>query len=789
MKAHVLGFPRIGADRELKKALEAYWIGKTSLADLEQVGQELRARHWAQQAESGLDVVTVGDFAFYDQILSTSALLGVVPERFGPVTGEVDLDTQFRMARGRAPTGADTVAQEMTKWFDTNYHYLVPELTADQSFRIGSTRLFDEVREAQAQGHTAKVVLTGPLTYLWLGKCAGDEFQKLDLLAGLLPVYADILTQLAALGVEWVQIDEPILSLDLPVIWQAAFESVYNRLQRRDINILIANYYGPLADNLWLACHLPVAGLHIDVTRSGGEWQQVVDRLPEYKVLSLGVIDGRNIWRANLREKMALLKEAKARMGDRLWVGSSCSLQHVPVDLVREKALSSELRSWLSFAVQKLDEVAVLKAALQHPDDSHVIAALRGADLASASRKDGANWKNTAVQVRVAALKAGDAERASPYAIRETRQAESLQLPALPTTTIGSFPQTAEIRQARALFKAGTLSAGTYEAAMKAEIAYAVCEQEALGLDVLVHGEAERNDMVEYFGEQLAGFAFTQHGWVQSYGSRCVKPPVIVGDVSRPQPMTVKWAEYAQSLTSRYMKGMLTGPVTILCWSFLRDDVPRETVALQLALAVRDEVCDLESAGIRIIQIDEPAFREGLPLRKRDQADYWRWAVRAFRVSASGVKDATQIHTHMCYSEFNDCIAHIAAMDADVITIETARSAMELLRAFEQFDYPNAIGPGVYDIHSPRVPTVEAMVHLLRVAASRIQMHRLWVNPDCGLKTRGWPETRDALAAMVGAARVVREQPMQSSNKDGDERTDVQPVTSHHAGCCTVDEV
>lgn len=789
MKAHVLGFPRIGVDRELKKALEAYWIGKTSLDDLELVGQELRARHWAQQAESGLDVVTVGDFAFYDQILSISALLGVVPERFGPVTGEVDLDTQFRMARGRAPTGADTVAQEMTKWFDTNYHYLVPELTADQSFRIGSTRLFDEVREAQAQGHTVKVVLTGPLTYLWLSKCAGDEFKKLDLLPGLLPVYADILTQLAALGVEWVQIDEPILSLDLPLIWQAAFESVYNRLQRRDINIIIANYYGPLADNLWLACHLPVAGLHIDVTRSGAEWQQVVDRLPEYKVLSLGVIDGRNIWRANLREKMALLKEAKARMGDRLWVGSSCSLQHVPVDLAREKVLSTELRSWLSFAVQKLDEIAVLKAALQHPDDSHVIAALRGADLASASRKDAANWKNTAVQVRVAALKAGDAERASPYAIRETRQAESLQLPALPTTTIGSFPQTVEIRQARAMFKAGTLSASAYEAAMKAEIAYAVREQEALGLDVLVHGEAERNDMVEYFGEQLSGFAFTQHGWVQSYGSRCVKPPVIVGDVSRPQPMTVKWAECAQSLTSRYMKGMLTGPVTILCWSFLRDDVPRETVALQLALAVRDEVCDLEAAGIRIIQIDEPAFREGLPLRKRDQADYWRWAVRAFRVSASGVKDATQIHTHMCYSEFNDCIGHIAAMDADVITIETARSAMELLRAFEQFDYPNAIGPGVYDIHSPRVPTVEAMVHLLRVAASRIQTHRLWVNPDCGLKTRSWPETRDALAAMVGAARVVREQPLLTSVIGSDERTNVQPVISHHAGCCTVDEV
>jgi len=789
MKAHVLGFPRIGADRELKKALEVYWAGKTDLATLEQAGRSLRARHWAQQAEAGLDFVTVGDFAFYDQVLATSALLGVVPERFGPVTGEVDLDTQFRMARGRAPTGNDTVAQEMTKWFDTNYHYLVPELAADQTFRIGSSRLFDEVREAQALGHKVKAVLVGPLTYLWLSKCSGNEFSKLDLLPELLPVYANVLTQLATLGVEWVQIDEPILSLDLPVAWQAAFEFVYNRLQRRDINILIANYFGPLADNLWLACHLPVAGLHIDVTRSGSEWQQVVDRLPEYKVLSLGVIDGRNIWRANLREKITLLKEAKARLGERLWVGSSCSLQHVPVDLVREEKITAELRSWLSFAVQKLDEVAVLKSALQHPDDSHVIAALRGADLAGTSRAEAVNWKNPPVQARVTALTASDAERDSPYAARAQAQTAALQLPLLPTTTIGSFPQTTEIRQARSAFKAGTLGAADYEAAMKAEIAYAVREQEALDIDVLVHGEAERNDMVEYFGEQLAGFVFTQFGWVQSYGSRCVKPPVIVGDVSRPQAMTVKWAEYAQSLTTRYMKGMLTGPVTILCWSFVRDDVPRETVALQLALAVRDEVCDLEKAGIRIIQIDEPAFREGLPLRKRDHAEYWRWAVRAFRVSASGVADATQIHTHMCYSEFNDCIKHIAAMDADVITIETARSAMELLRAFEQFDYPNAIGPGVYDIHSPRVPTVDAMAHLLRVAASRIPAERLWVNPDCGLKTRGWPETRAALAAMVQAAKALREQPVSALTAGQPETESAAHASFHPVGCCTVEEV
>jgi 5-methyltetrahydropteroyltriglutamate--homocysteine methyltransferase len=783
MKAHIGGFPRIGADRELKKALESYWAGRSSLAALEAAGRELRARHWAQQADAGLDWVTVGDFAFYDQMLATSALLGVVPERFGKVTAEVDLDTQFRMARGRAPTGVDTVAQEMTKWFDTNYHYLVPELTVTQTFRIGSQRLFDEVSEAQALGHAVKAVVIGPLTYLWLSKCAGSEFSRLDLLPQLLPVYADLLTRLAAQGVEWVQIDEPILSLDLPVAWQAAFEFAYNRLQRRDINILLANYFGYLAENLWTACHLPVAGLHIDVTRSGAEWQQVVDRLPEYKVLSLGVIDGRNIWRANLREKLAVLKEAKARLGDRLWVASSCSLQHVPVDLARERHLASDLRSWLSFAVQKLDEVALLKEAVLHPDEAAVLAALRGSDLAQGARKEAGNWKNLRVQERVAGLKAGDADRHSPYVEREHVQAESLKLPLLPTTTIGSFPQTADIRQARAAYKAGDVSATDYQKAMRAEIANAVREQEALDIDVLVHGEAERNDMVEYFGEQLAGFAFTQNGWVQSYGSRCVKPPVIVGDVSRPHAMTVEWTTYAQSLTTRYMKGMLTGPVTILCWSFVRDDIAREQVALQLALAVRDEVCDLERAGIRIIQIDEPAFREGLPLRKRDQADYWRWAVRAFRVSACGVSDATQIHTHMCYSEFNDCIEHIAAMDADVITIETARSAMELLRAFEQFDYPNAIGPGVYDIHSPRVPTEEAMVHLLRVAASRLPATRLWVNPDCGLKTRGWPETRAALAAMVKAAQTVRAQP------NAQVQVSDAPVALsravHHHDCCT----
>ncbi|MGH8493874.1 MAG: 5-methyltetrahydropteroyltriglutamate--homocysteine S-methyltransferase [Moraxellaceae bacterium] len=798
MKAHILGFPRIGADRELKKAVEAYWGGKSDLATLEHKGAELRARHWGQQADAGLDYVTVGDFAFYDQVLATSALVGAVPARFGTFDGDIDLNTQFRMARGRAPVGEDVVAQEMTKWFDTNYHYLVPELSAEQSFRLGSARLFNEVKEAQALGHKPKAVVIGPLTYLWLSKCAGAEFAKLSLLDAILPVYEEVFTRLAALGVEWVQVDEPILSLDLPVEWQAAFESAYNRLQRRnrDISILIATYFNALADNLWLACHLPVAGLHIDVTRSGSEWQLVLDRLPEYKVLSLGVIDGRNIWRANLSEKLDILKQAKARLGDRLWVSAGCSLLHSPVDLVREERLSPELRSWLSFAVQKLDEVSVLKAALDNPAQAHVRAAFKGADLAAGSRREAAGWKNSTVQARVAALTAAHADRYSVFAKREQKQAEALKLPLLPTTTIGSFPQTAEIRQARAAFKAGTLDAAGYEQAMKAEIALAVREQEELGIDVLVHGEAERNDMVEYFGEQLSGFAFTQYGWVQSYGSRCVKPPVIVGDVSRPKAMTVNWAQYAQSLTQKYMKGMLTGPVTILCWSFVRDDVPRETVALQIALAVRDEVTDLEKAGIRIIQIDEPAFREGLPLRKRDQADYWRWAVRAFRISAAGVEDETQIHTHMCYSEFNDCIEHIAAMDADVITIETARSAMELLRAFEDFDYPNAIGPGVYDIHSPRVPTAAAMEHLMQLAASRIPASRLWVNPDCGLKTRGWPETKAALKAMVEATQNLRKRGSLHEGLGSVDGLNVQaivadahrPSASHQGACCQPEE-
>lgn len=761
MKTHILGFPRIGADRELKRAVEAYWAGHTGRDELEACGRSLRARHWRLQADAGLDFVTVGDFSFYDHILDASALFGVVPARFDAPAGELDLDTLFRMARGRAPCGCDAVAEEMTKWFDTNYHYLVPEFTADQAFALRSSRLFSEVAEAQALGHAVKVVLPGPLTYLWLGKCQGEAFDRLELLPRLLAVYGQVLDRLAAQGVEWVQVDEPILGLDLPGAWQAGFEHAYHRLQRRDLKLLLTTYFAPLEDNLWTALHLPVAGLHIDVLRSGEEWRRVVDQLPDYKVLSLGVIDGRNVWRAPLRERLALLEEAKARLGDRLWIASSCSLLHVPVDLAREQALPAGLADWLAFAVQKLTEVAVLKRALQDPEDVRALLAVATADAALVARRRAPGSHDAGVRTALAALVPADARRLSAYPRREAAQAAALCLPLLPTTTIGSFPQTPLIRQARAAWRAGETARTDYEQAMREEIAHAIREQEALGLDVLVHGEAERNDMVEYFGEQLAGFAFTRHGWVQSYGSRCVKPPLIVGDVSRPQPMTVAWARYAQSLTARPVKGMLTGPVTLLCWSFVRDDLSRAEVAAQLALAIRQEVRDLERAGIGIIQVDEPAFREGLPLRRREQAEYWRWAVHAFRLATSGVADRTQIHTHMCYADFNDCIEHIAAMDADVITIETARSAMELLQAFSAFRYPNAMGPGVYDIHSPRVPEAKSMTALLESAREHLPLSRIWVNPDCGLKTRSWPEVKAALANMVTATRHLRERSTQ----------------------------
>ncbi|MFI8335564.1 5-methyltetrahydropteroyltriglutamate--homocysteine S-methyltransferase [Pseudomonas taetrolens] len=764
--AHNLGFPRIGADRELKKALEAYWKGDIDQAALQNAGRELRAANWQMQKDAGIDLLPVGDFAWYDQVLAHSLTFGVIPERFA---GTLDpqrrptLDTLFGMARGanQRCCGAEHTAQhaqELTKWFDTNYHYLVPEFSADQRFELSWFELFEEVAEARALGHNIKPVIIGPLTYLWLGKAKGNAFDKLELLEDLLPVYGDILSRLAEQGVEWVQIDEPILSLDLPQAWKNAFERAYHILQYSPLKKLVATYFSGLEDNLGLAVGLPVEGLHVDLVRAPDQLHAILDRLPTYKVLSLGLVNGRNVWRCDLENALAQLQEAEERFGDNLWVAGSCSLLHSPVDLEREPGLDPELKSWLAFARQKCSEIAVLRDALNIPQAPAVQQALAESQAVHQSREGSARIHKPAVQARIDAITEADSQRHSPFAARIEVQRERLNLPAFPTTTIGSFPQTASIRLARQSWKQGTLSVNDYTAAMHSEIRQAVQIQERLGLDVLVHGEAERNDMVEYFAEQLEGYVFTQYGWVQSYGSRCVKPAIIFGDVSRPKAMTVEWIKYAQGLTDKVMKGMLTGPVTMLMWSFPREDISRKVQAQQLALAIRDEVVDLEKAGIKIVQIDEAAFREGLPLRRAQWQDYLDWAVEAFRLCASGVADETQIHTHMCYSEFNDVIQSIAEMDADVITIETSRSDMELLEAFEAFDYPNDIGPGVYDIHSPRVPDTAEMVKLLSKAAQRISSERLWVNPDCGLKTRAWAETEAALINMVAAARQLRAQ-------------------------------
>lgn len=747
--AHILGFPRIGARRELKFAVENYWKGGLDRAALHEVGASLRQRHWALQAEAGLDFVTVGDFAWYDHLHNATALFGAAPARFG-LDRTVDLDGYFAMARG---TSAHP-ALAMKKWFDTNYHYLVPEVGPDTRFTLDRDWLLPEVREAQALGHAVKVVLPSPLTWLWLAEGPAG-FDKLRLLSLLLNAYWALLGELETLGVAWVQIDEPILALDLPQPWLQALGSVYRDLADAGPKILLATYFGGVAQHAERLRSLPVAGLHLDLIRGEGQLPTFLAGWPQDKVLSLGTIDGRNLWRANLIEALIDLRKARDVLGDRLWISASCSLLHVPVDLREERKLDPKLRGWMAFATQKLDEIATLKRALDRGETA-AWTELQAAAQASQDRRKAPTTIRAQIRSRVAALDQTQTRRVSAFGERIGRQRKALDLPALPTTTIGSFPQTDEIRAARAAFKAGRIDEAAYREAMRAEIRFAVRKQEEIGLDVLVHGEAERNDMVEYFGEQLEGYCFTENGWVQSYGSRCVKPPVIYGDVSRPRPMTVEWSRYAQSLTKRPMKGMLSGPITMLCWSFVRDDLPRREVALQLALALRDEVCDLEAAGIQVIQIDEPAIREGLPLRRRDWPEYLEWAVCAFRITASGVRDETQIHTHMCYSEFNDILPSIAAMDADVITIETSRSRMKLLDGFAEFRYPNDIGPGLYDIHSPRVPAAEEMRRLLDRALVVVPPDRLWVNPDCGLKTRAWPETEAALRMMVATARDAR---------------------------------
>jgi 5-methyltetrahydropteroyltriglutamate--homocysteine methyltransferase len=750
--SHLLGFPRIGARRELKAALESFWRGESSQAALQATALELRERHWQLQRQAGLSMLTAGDFALYDHMLDTAIALGALPERFGFTAADLSLSQAFELARGNAAQPA----MEMTKWFDTNYHYLVPELGPRTRFEGDASAWLAQVDEALRFGVAVKPVLVGPVTFLRLAKTHVPGFDKLQLLQPLCEAYRRLLQQLARRGIEWVQVDEPALCLDLDEAWLRAAEAAYASLEGTGAKLLLATYFEAVDDVRRVAA-LPVQGFHVDLVRAPHQlaaWRQA---LPSDTVLSAGIVDGRNVWRADLRKALATLQVLHESLGDRLWVAPACSLLHVPVSLAQETKLDAGVRPWLAFATEKLHEVCLLARGL-NDGEAAIADALLESDIAQASRRQSRRVVNELVRRRTAAVNDAMAERRSRFADRIERQRASLQLPLLPTTTIGSFPQTAEIRRARADHKRGVLSALDYLNRMREQIRIVIEKQEALGLDVLVHGEAERNDMAEYFGEQLWGYAFTEHGWVQSYGSRCVKPPVLYGDVYRPEPMTVETATYAQSLTSKPVKGMLTGPVTLLQWSFVRDDQPREATLLQLALAIRDEVLDLEKAGIRVIQIDEPAFREGLPLKRRDQARYLEHAVRAFKLAAGGVRDETQVHTHMCYSEFNDILPSIAAMDADVITIETSRSNMELLDAFGEFSYPNEIGPGVYDIHSPRIPTAAAMRTLLERACRVIPVERLWVNPDCGLKTRGWAEVEAALEQMVEATRQLRTQ-------------------------------
>lgn len=763
---HNLGFPRIGAKRELKRTLEACWAGKLGHPQLQENARAIRIQNWLLQKSAGIDLIPSNDFSLYDQMLDMCALVGAVPPRFGHQGGQVSLDTYFAMARGvhrpdqaRHADGAPVAALEMTKWFDTNYHYLVPEFHAGQTFQLASSKPFDEFNEARALGIQTMPVLVGPLTFLLLGKsreAADTGFDRLTLLPALLEVYETVLQKLIASGATWVQFDEPVLALDLSIEQRNALLPAYTRLRAAAPNakLLLATYFGGLGDNLPTAVHLPVDALHFDAVRAAGELDELLPALPTTMSLSLGVVDGRNVWRNEFARSLKWLSRAQQQLGlDRLMVAPSCSLLHAPVSLEHETGLDPQIKEWLAFAEEKLGEVVTLAKIL----DGRL-----GADPISANveairrRQTSTRVHNPEVARRCAEITAADLRRKSPFSQRRARQQARLKLPPFPTTTIGSFPQTEDVRSARAKFKKGELPAAGYEQFLEARTAECVRWQEEAGLDVLVHGEFERNDMVEYFGEQLAGFAFTQNGWVQSYGSRCVKPPLIYGDVSRPQPMTVRWSRFAQSLTQKPMKGMLTGPITILQWSFVRDDQPRSEIARQIALAIRDEVLDLEAAGLPVIQIDEPALREGLPLRRADWSQYLQWAGDAFRLAAGGVRDETQIHTHMCYCEFDDILASIAALDADVISIETSRSNMELLGAFAQFCYPNDLGPGVWDIHSPRVPSTGEMLGLIRAAAKVIPKERLWVNPDCGLKTRRWEEVKPALQNLVAAAIQAR---------------------------------
>lgn len=763
MLTSILGYPRIGSQRELKKACENYWAGKIDEPQLQNEAALLRKQNWTLQKEAGIDLIPSNDFSFYDQVLDMTLALGAIPSRYAPLTTN-RLDLYFAMARGYQRDGHDIIAMEMTKWFDTNYHYIVPEFKKGQQFKLFYNKASHEYNEAQELGIETKPVIIGPITYLLLGKEKEAGFHRLDLLDNLLPAYIELLRELEVSGAKWVQLDEPFLALDINKEVREAYEKAYQQISAScpALQLTVATYFEGLKDNLSLAVNLPVDALHIDVVRAPQQLDEVLNALPVSKKLSLGVVDGRNIWKNDLEKSRELIQKAVNALGEeRVIIAGSSSFLHVPCDLdleKNEKVLTAEIKQWMAFAKQKVHELVALKELCRKNIPESALPALVLSNIVAMNRTNSTLIHNPIVKEAVSRITEKDELRDHPFATRCKKQHEALGLPLYPTTTIGSFPQTKEVRSWRARFKKNELTETEYGFLLRSEIEKTVKWQESIGLDVLVHGEFERNDMVEYFGEQLSGFTFTQNGWVQSYGSRCVKPPVIYGDISRPHPMTVEWSTYAQSLTGKLMKGMLTGPVTILQWSFVRNDQPRSETCRQIALAIRQEVADLERAGIKVIQIDEPAFREGLPLRREDWKTYLDWAVQCFCLSAATVKDETQIHTHMCYSEFNDIIEYIAKMDADVITIECSRSQMELLDAFVKFSYPNEIGPGVYDIHSPRVPSVDEMVALMKKAVKVIPPAQLWVNPDCGLKTRGWEETKEALSRMVEAARILRKE-------------------------------
>ena len=767
MQTHNSGYPRIGNQRELKKASELYWSGKLPAQQLLQTGKTIRQQNWQLQKDAGIDLIPCNDFSFYDQVLDTSLMVGAIPERYhGLMEAKqlADIDLLFAMARGYQKDGYDVTAMEMTKWFDTNYHYIVPEFTVNQKFTLYNTKVLNEFLEAKGNGYTAKPVLLGPVSYLLLGKEKEAGFHRLELIKNLLPVYLGMLKKLDDVNAHYIQFDEPCLSLNLTKAEQDVFVKTYQEIKNKfpQFHIILASYFECYGENLQMALSLPVQTLHLDLIRCSTQLDDILATgfVKTKTNLSLGVVDGRNIWKNDFQQSLSLINKTVAVIGaERVWIAPSCSLIHSPCDLdleTNDKTLTPEIKQWLAFAKQKIDEVVTLKQLASGENTEAVNIKLQSNIAANEGRKISALIHNTAVKSRVAAITSKDAQRLNTFSVRKLKQHEALHLPMFPTTTIGSFPQTTEVRSWRAKFKKGELTQQQYDDFIAKETEEAIRWQEETGIDVLVHGEFERNDMVEYFGEQLAGFTFSKNGWVQSYGSRCVKPPIIYGDVSRPSPMTLRWTSFAQSLTKQWVKGMLTGPVTILQWSFVRNDQPRSETCTQIALAIRDEVADLEKAGIKIIQIDEPAIREGLPLRKENWQDYLKWAVGAFKISASGVQDETQIHTHMCYSEFNDIIQNIADMDADVITIECSRSQMELLDAFAGFKYPNEIGPGVYDIHSPRVPGKAEMIALMDKAKAVIPADQLWVNPDCGLKTRHWDETKKALVEMVNAAKELR---------------------------------